>query len=252
MASVSAVAPTGAPERTEVSVTRTVRALAGAVVIAMTAGALATAAAAQTEDLTAWCQARVDAEAAFGSGDQDAITAALEAFAAAAPAAVAADTTTVADLLAKKGEKAFASKKFVQAIERVDAYVVENCGYPVVEVSAIDYELDGVPPTVAPGITVFHLTNDAPKEEHEIVIFRVNDGVKTPAKKLLSLPEKKIQKLVQFVGATDASPSSSSASVTNLEPGRYVYGCFVPVGGKKKGAPHFTKGMFGEFEVAEA
>jgi hypothetical protein len=25
--------------------------------------------------------------------------------------------------------------------------------------------------------------------------------------------------------------------------------CFVPIGGKKKGAPHFTKGMYGTFTV---
>ena len=113
----------------------------------------------------------------------------------------------------------------------------------------MDYEFDGLPDTVPAGITAFALTNDAPKEEYEIVIFRVNDGVNLSAKKLLSLPEKKVQQKVTFAGAAFAAPGETQTSVADLEPGRYVASCFLPVGGKKKGAPHFTKGMFTEFEV---
>ena len=81
------------------------------------------------------------------------------------------------------------------------------------------------------------------------MIFRVNDGVKLSAKKLVALPQKKAEKKVTFVGAAFADPGGSQSSVTDLEPGRYIASCFLPVGGKKKGAPHFTKGMFTEFEI---
>lgn len=226
--------------------------LAGLIATVLIIGGTAVGAAAQTEDLSAWCQARLDVEAAFSTEDEATLAAALAALSSSAPADIATESQTVEDRLAEKGEKAFGNKKFLQAVERIDEYTVENCGFPVVEVSAIDYELTGVPETLEPGTTVFDLSNDAPKEEHEIVIFRVNDGVDTPVKKLLSFPEKKIEKLISFAGAAQASPGSQSASVTVLEPGRYVYACFVPTGGKKKGAPHFTKGMFGEFEVAAA
>jgi len=210
---------------------------------------LASAGSAQTGDLTAWCQARVDTEAAFGVGDEDAIAAGLEALASAAPAEIAEASTTLADGLGEKGEAAFEDEAVVSALVEVDAYVVANCGFNVVEASGIDYEFEGVPDSLPAGTVAINFTNDAPKEDHEIVVFRVNDGVQQSAKKLLLLPEKKAQQKVTFAAAAMAEPGDTQASVTQLEPGRYVYGCFLPVGGKKKGKPHVTKGMFGEFEV---
>jgi len=213
----------------------------------------ATAGGAQTEDLAAWCQARVDAEAAFGSGDEDAIAAALAALTASAPADIAADTATVVTGLQEKGEKAFDDEDVQAAGSAVDEYVAANCGFPVTEVTTIDYEFQGIPDSLPAGLRVFHVINDAPQEVHEIVYFRVNDGVKLSAKKLLSLPQKKVEKKVTFSGAAGPiEPGGTAASIATLEPGRYVVGCFLPVGGKKKGKPHVTKGMFAEFEVPAA
>ncbi|MFO7591553.1 MAG: hypothetical protein R6X23_11765 [Acidimicrobiia bacterium] len=225
------------------------RVLAGLMVAALVAGGMAVSAGAQTGDLTAWCQARVDVEAAFSSEDESAISAALEALSTTAPPDIASDSATVAQLLGELGEEAFEDPTFNEALAAVEAYVLANCGFNVVEVSAIDYEFDGLPDTVPAGITAFSLTNDAPREQHEIVIFRVNDDVELSAKKLLSLPEKKVQKKVTFAGAAFADPGATQTTVADLESGRYVASCFIPVGGKKKGAPHFTKGMFTEFEV---
>ena len=36
----------------------------------------------------------------------------------------------------------------------------------------------------------------------------------------------------------------------NLTPGKYVYVCYFPEGGKKNGKPHFLLGMDGEFTVS--
>jgi hypothetical protein len=35
----------------------------------------------------------------------------------------------------------------------------------------------------------------------------------------------------------------------DLKPGKYVYACFIPVGGKKRGQPHAMEGMYGTFTV---
>ena len=225
------------------------RIFAGLIVVVLAIGGATVGAGAQTEDGAAWCQARVDLEASFGFGDESLIGPALEAFGGSAPAGIADDSAFVAELLDRKGEKAFSNKKFSAAISRIDEYAVANCGYPVVDVTAMDYEYAGVPESISAGTTAIYLTNGSPKEEHEIVVFRVKDGVTKAAPELFGLPEKKAQKVVQFVGGAEAAPGASAASITNLEPGRYVYGCFLPLGGKKKGAPHFTKGMVGEFEV---
>lgn len=203
-------------------------------------------------DLATWCQARVDAEAAFASEDRDAAAAALDQLAASAPDDIASDSRTVATLLKKRGEDAFESPKFRRASAAVDAYVAASCGFTAINVAAVDYQFLGVPASVPAGNATITLSNDAPKEEHEAIVVRVNDDVTMTAEELLALPEKKAEKLVTFKGATFAPPGETGTTVTSLEPGRYVMVCFVPVGGKKKGAPHFTKGMVTEFQVAAA
>ena len=50
-----------------------------------------------------------------------------------------------------------------------------------------------------------------------------------------------------FVG--DNKPGETKSCVINLTPGTYIFACFLPVGGAGTGAPHFTKGMYGEFTV---
>ena len=68
---------------------------------------------------------------------------------------------------------------------------------------------------------------------------------------ILSLPEKKQVPYFDFEDSTGtfAPAGTSGYTLVNLEPGTYAYGCFLTVGGKKKGTPHFTKGMYGTFEV---
>ncbi len=200
-------------------------------------------------DVAAFCQARVDVEAAFLTGDKAAITTSIDALKTTAPSEIATDAGVVADLLAKKGENAFENKKFLAAIERTDAFVLESCGFTQVDVVGIDYEFQGVPATIPAGTTAFKFTNDAPKEHHEIIILRRKPGTTQPVDEILSLPEKKAGKLVDFVTAAFADPGDTQVGITELTPGEYVVACFIPVGGKKHGKPHWVKGMVAEFEV---
>lgn len=203
-------------------------------------------------DLAAFCQTRAGIEAAFGSEDDQQITAALDSLKTNAPPEVAADATVIAAQLAKSVNKAFENKKFLAALERVDTFVLANCGFPEIDVVGIDYEFQAIPATIPAGTTAFKFTNEAPKEDHEMVIFRLKPGETIAAKQLLKLPEKKAEKLVDFVTASEAAPGHFQVGITDLTPGHYIVACFHPVGGTKNGKPHWVKGMLAEFDVPAA
>ncbi len=116
--------------------------------------------------------------------------------------------------------------------------------------TGVDYEFEGIPKEVPSGVAAFTFTNQAKKEDHEMVILRVNDDVHASAKKLLSMPEKKVQKKATFVGAAEAQPGQSQVTLPDLEAGRYVVACFVSTGGKKHGQPHWMRGMYDTFTVS--
>jgi hypothetical protein len=212
-------------------------------------------------DTQAFCQARLDAETAILAEDEEAARAALDRLETTAPPEVADAAATLADLLARRGPAAFETKKGGKAADAIDEFVVASCGFPVLEVSAIDYEYQGVPRSLSPGPHVIRFTNDAPKEHHEMVLLRLEPGVEIAPKKLLALPEKKLARQADFVGAAFAPPGKHDEMVVSLEPGRYVYGCFIEVGttsGSEEehedehgGAadPHWKEGMYGQLEV---
>lgn len=64
---------------------------------------------------------------------------------------------------------------------------------------------------------------------------------------MLSSPNPVGLEAIGFVG--DNKPGETKSFVANLTPGSYIFVCFLPVGGAATGAPHFTKGMYGEFTV---
>ena len=69
----------------------------------------------------------------------------------------------------------------------------ENCPGAKVPVTAIDYEFEGLPATPArQEPTKFELTNTAPKEDHELIVFKLNaDGEKVDPAKLVAMPQGK-------------------------------------------------------------
>lgn len=206
------------------------------------------------DDTAAFCQARIDLERAFGSEqpDVDAVMALLEDMEASAPDAVAANAAGLADVLAPAAESGTDPSEdpaFGENISPIDEYVVNECGYEIVEVGAIEYAFEGLPETVPAGVTGLVLNNDG-AEPHEMIVFRVNDGVTGSAEELLAAPEDQIQQNLTFAGAAVAQPGTSGVTFPELEPGRHVVVCFIPVGGGEDGPPHFMHGMLGEFEVA--
>jgi hypothetical protein len=211
---------------------------------------LAAPAGAQTGDVAAACAGRIEGNTAEGKKANLAI---MNKVLEAAPASLLPQITAFRDAYAKKGDKLFNSDEGFALLGAVDAWMYENCPGTKVQATAIDYEFQGVPATLPAGDVQIQLTNDAPQEEHEMGLFKLTEaGAALDPEKLLAMPEKKLGKYVDFSTGTFmfAPPGQVGYGLGTLTPGEYVYACFIPVGGKKKGAPHFTQGMYGTLTVS--
>jgi uncharacterized cupredoxin-like copper-binding protein len=228
----------------------------------------------------AFCGAVVTAESTFIRGPlvdfatatPEAIAAAIDAHEAAlepllgdvtagAPAGIAPDVATVVDFVRSSlasGEDVTSDPDFRSADERVDRFVADSCGYRRVEVSGVEYSFGNLPTSLPAGRTTFVFTNNG-AEIHEMVVFRINDGVTETVAQLLALPEEEAFEKVEFAGATFGVQGETDIETFELTPGRYVALCFVPTGTievetdeseiVEPGPPHFTEGMQAEFTV---
>lgn len=229
------------------------------------------AAAGPTGGLEAFCQARVDiekafTEAPFGEGEpdpdeveefQNELFPLLDTFDQYAPPELAAQVATVTGALrqaAETGEDPFEDTAVQEAGQAINAYVIANCGFEVVDVTAIEYEFLGVPRTVKAGTVAFNLTTEG-AEVHELIVFRIKGD--ESIKEILDLPEKKQDKKVQFMGAVFAPQGVTDATILELKPGRYGVICFVAVGTTDPNAEpededaktHAEEGMYKGFKV---
>lgn len=214
-------------------------------------GGLAVAAGAPTGDVAAFCAARIEANNARG---KVASLSVIEKMVTAAPAAVAQPITSLRDGFKKKGEKLFNSEAGLALLGQIDSWVYDNCPGTRVPAIAIDYEYQGVPTSMPAGIAKFKFTNNAPKENHELIIFKLNDkGADVDPEKFVGMPQGKAQKLVDpsTQAFMFAPPGQSGYSPLNLTPGKYVYACFLPQNGNEKnGEMHAKLGMYGSFTVS--
>lgn len=144
-----------------------------------------------------------------------------------------------------------------------------------VEIVAVDYGFEGVPPRVPVG-TPLSMRNESSVEIHEFIAYRLADDEERSAEELMALPEEELGAL--FAGEPDfglvAPPGEASFAVigdgTLTEPGRYLIFCAIPQGADpaeamvamqeavqsnsgppqiEGGAPHFVHGMYGELVV---
>ena len=113
-----------------------------------------------------------------------------------------------------------------------------------VAVQADDYKFN-VAPTLEAGPVEFTFQNVG-EEPHEMNLFRLE--TEKPIEKILELPQKKGEALVEFVGHLHTKPGDEVKKplAAELEPGRYAMVCFIPT---DQGVPHFEKGMYAEITV---
>lgn len=228
----------------------------------------------------AFCDAIVGAQTAYNRGPEidfanstpEEIAAAVETnnaeieplldqASASAPAAIAADVETAVTAIRDSldsGADLTSDDVYQAADEAVDLFVAGSCGYPTITVSGVEYAFAGLPATVPAGRTTFAFTNNG-AEIHEMVVFRINDGVAETIDELLALPEDEALAKVRFVGSTFGAQGTTDVETLELTPGKYVALCFVPVGttavetdegnAEPLGPPHFTEGMQATFTV---
>jgi hypothetical protein len=214
-------------------------------------------------DLTAFCEAEIAVEAAVAAEDGDAIGAAFESLSTAAPSEI---KSTVDDTIAE-AQKFMASgddpsPEFMATYAELIEFVKGNCGFTDLSVKASNYQFNGLPREVAAGPAVVTFENTA-NEFHEIVMFRINDGVTENLGELLALPEDEATTKVTQAGSAFAAPGETGYTALDLAPGRYAAVCFLPKGATPEamaemessgseptGKPHFMLGMAQEFEVA--
>ena len=218
-----------------------------------------------------FCDAVVEVDSANlalenGEADQAEVEATMDEALELAPEAIADDAEVLvteskemaAQPETEDGPPVIPSDEFFASSVAVGDYVVDNCDMGSVDVTATEYAFDGIAESVPAGTTVFRFDN-AGQEFHEVALMKVADGETRSAEELLALPEEEAMAVVTPAGFVFAPPGMGSYITAELEPGRYVALCFVPVGATPEAmaagdaladaAPHFTHGMVTEFQV---
>jgi hypothetical protein len=148
-------------------------------------------------------------------------------------------------------------------------------GSETVDITAVDYEFQGVPDSVPAG-TELSFTNDSDGEVHELVLTRINDDETRSVAELAALPESELEALftqgppaLVSIALPGEEGMAVVGSTTLTEPGRYGLFCFIGTGADPQayrdlfaappsdegppdipgGSPHITQGMFAELTV---
>lgn len=158
-----------------------------------------------------------------------------------------------------EGPPPIPSEEFFAASAEVGGYLGDNCDLGALDVTATDYAFGGIPETVPAGTTVLTFANDG-TEFHEAVVMQIADGEERSFEELMALPEEEAMALVTNKAFVLAPPDAETYVTAELDAGRYVAICFVPVGATPEamasGAPldesdgHFMHGMVSEFQVS--
>ena len=190
-----------------------------------------------------------------GEGGAESVNAALDASIAAAPDDIV-DTMTELKAEAQpqiEDPESEASDKTLELYSDAIAWAGENCDVETIDVTAKEYEFDGIPEELSIGYHVLNFSNEG-MEQHEMVAFKINEGVTESLDEIFAMPEDEAMGKITPVNFTFAAPGASETASWNLTaPGDYTVVCFVAVGSvgesEGDGPPHFTEGMIQEFTV---
>jgi hypothetical protein len=219
-------------------------------------------------DVTAFCDSYIEMVQASDSEEElttlaEESDALIDEVQANAPNEVSEAVRVVVDATrqaaAEGTPEAFMSREVDDAFNEVISYMFDNCEFAEkLDVTGVEYAFEGMPDTLSAGLVALRFTNDG-DEYHEIIVFRKNDGVTESFDEILELPEGQSEELMTFVGAANAEPGESRATVFEVEAGEYIALCFIPVGAPvggpegegedPPGPPHWVEGMRSEFTV---
>jgi hypothetical protein len=224
-------------------------------------------------DAAAFCEAAVEVDVVSrglesGEATPEDMEAALQAALDASPSPLTDQVTTLVDeaeaMMAAaetadpEGPPPLPSDAYGAAAAEVGGFLASDCGFETLDVETQNYAFAGIPAEVPAGTTVINVANNA-TEIHELALMKIADGETRPVEELMALPEEEVGQLVTEVSFVIAMPGGANFATAELDPGRYVGICFVPVGATPEalasGAPlddsdaHAMHGMVAEFTV---
>jgi hypothetical protein len=211
--------------------------------------------------------ARVLLNADLGSGTPEQIQAIVKDFWSAqepiltsmqpAPDPIKADVETLLALAhhgAATGDSATFTSEALQTADRnIDQYMLRECGYGQIAITATDNAYHGIPATIGTGAVALTLTNQG-RDAHQVLIVRINDGVIEPFSTLLDLPPDQRMQAATALGSVEVDPGGVGTLFLRLAPGRYGVGDFLAQGTtsvdtSSSGEPNYALGLHGEFTV---
>jgi hypothetical protein len=172
------------------------------------------------------------------------------------PPALQQDIATIARqaryAVATNDEAPLNTPEFDSAASRLRAFMITECRFEQVRVTAVEYRFDGIPPTLPAGTVAFTMSNQG-AEPHELDVYRINEGVPQPFPQLALLPDDQRDVVLTSVGEISANPGAAETEFMTLIPGRYGVACLVLQGATPAadgtGPPHAALGMVAEFTV---
>ena len=207
------------------------------------------------------CDAWIAADSAIidflftGQGDAESVNAALDSAISAAPDDIVDTITEMKDTAQPQLEdpESDAPERTLELYSDAIAWAGKNCDVETLDVTATEYEYDGIPDELTTGYHVIDFSNTG-QEQHEMFAFMINDGVTESLDQLFELPEDEVMAKITPVNAAFAAPGDTDTASWNLTaPGNYAVVCFVSTGSvgetEGDGPPHFTQGMIHEFTV---
>jgi hypothetical protein len=135
----------------------------------------------------------------------------------------------------------------------IDQYMLQQCGYESVQITATDHAYQGLPGTIPAGTVGITLSNQG-ADAHQVLLLRANDGVTRPFAEILNLPPDQQAQAATAIGSAEADPGETSTVFLQLVPGRYGAADFVTQGTTRlvapaSGPPHYSLGMQDELTV---
>ena len=150
-----------------------------------------------------------------------------------APDPIKADVETLRALArqgASTGDSAtFTSPDLQTADRNIDQYMLRECGYGQISITATDNAYQGIPATISSGAVGITLNNEG-REAHQVLIVRINDGVTEPFSALLDLPPDQRMQTATALGSVEVDPGGAGTLFLRLVPGRYGVADFLSQG----------------------
>ena len=139
------------------------------------------------------------------------------------------------------------------ADRNLDRYMLQECGYGQITISATDRAYQGLPSAVPAGTVAVTLRNEG-QDAHQAVISHARDGVAETYTEILTLPTARRLQKTTVLGLVQADPGQTDTVFLRLTPGRHGAVDFLPqgttsIGMPGGGSPHHTLGLVAEFTV---